>query len=207
MEQNSGFSKQEFLLDKLSELAQNVKHIKDVLTTLLLTNQIYHLHKFLPILVLWLCQRIMQAPYVLVTYTQVVELTKHDFFMLVSLTGGMCLELVPSCVRVCVYGLAICCGWAKRQGWPGSSLCTPLRPQVGWQANLMTLDGTQTLVASRMTELDSCGASERDLVLLGNSGKLDLEKDRDDGGIALEKGDDQTVGEQWSAIVQFYCLY
>ena len=59
----------------------------------------------------------------------------------------------------------------------------------------MTLDGTQTLVASRMTELDSRGASERDL-LLGDSGKLDLEKDRDDGGIALEKGDDQTVGEQ-----------
>ena len=73
----------------------------------------------------------------------------------------------------------------------------PLHPQVGWQATLMTLDGTQTLVASRMTELDSRGASERDLVLLlGNSGKLDLEKDRDDGGIALEKGDDQTVGEQ-----------
>ena len=73
---------------------------------------------------------------------------------------------------------------------------TPLRPQVGGQANLMTLDGTQTLVASRMTELDSRGPSERDLVLLVNSGKLDLEKDRDDGGIALEKGDDQTVGEQ-----------
>ena len=47
-----------------------------------------------------------------------------------------------------------------------------------------------------MTELDSRGASERDLVLLGNSGKLDLEKDRDDGGIALQKGDDQIVGEQ-----------
>ena len=62
----------------------------------------------------------------------------------------------------------------------------------------MTLDGTQTLVASRMAELGSRGASERDLVLLlWNSGKLDLEKDRDDGGIALEKGDDQTVGEQW----------
>ena len=61
----------------------------------------------------------------------------------------------------------------------------------------MTLDGTQTLVASPMTELDSCGTSERDLVLLlGNSSKLDLEKDRDDGGIALEKGGDQTVGEQ-----------
>ena len=61
----------------------------------------------------------------------------------------------------------------------------------------MTLEGNQTLVASRMTELDSRGASERYLVLLlGNSGKFDLEKDRDDGGIALEKGDDQTVGEQ-----------
>ena len=61
----------------------------------------------------------------------------------------------------------------------------------------MTLDGTQTLVVSPMTELDSRGASERDLVLLlVNSGKLDLEKDQDDGGIALEKGDDQTVGEQ-----------
>ena len=48
-----------------------------------------------------------------------------------------------------------------------------------------------------MTELDSRGASERDLVLLlGNSSKLDLEKDREDGGIPLEKGDDQTVGEQ-----------
>ena len=61
----------------------------------------------------------------------------------------------------------------------------------------MTLDGTQTLVVSPMTELDSRGASERDLVLLlVNSGKLDLEKDQDNGGIALEKGDDQTVGEQ-----------
>ena len=84
------------------------------------------------------------------------------------------------------------------QGWPGSSLRTPLYLQVGWQATLVTLDDTQTLVASRMTELDSSGTSERDLVLLhGNSDKLDLEKDRDDGGIALEKGDDQTVGEQW----------
>ena len=53
------------------------------------------------------------------------------------------------------------------------------------------------LVALRITELDSCRASERDLVLLrGNLGKLDLEKDRDDEGIALEKDGDQTVGEQ-----------
>ena len=73
----------------------------------------------------------------------------------------------------------------------------PLHPQVGWPATLMTLDGTQTLVASRITKLDSRGASERDLVLLGgNSGRLDLEKDRDDGGIALEKGGDRIVGEQ-----------
>ena len=101
-------------------------------------------------------------------------------------------------VCVCVYGLAICCWWTRHQGWPGSSLHMPLHPQVGWQATLMTLDGTQTLVASRMTELDSRGASERDLVLLlGNSGKLDLEKDRDDEGVALKKGGDQTIGEQW----------
>ena len=74
---------------------------------------------------------------------------------------------------------------------------TPLHPQVGWQATLMTLDGTQTLVASRIKELESHGASERDLVLIrGNSGRLDLEKDRDDEGIALEKDGDQTVGEQ-----------
>ena len=72
----------------------------------------------------------------------------------------------------------------------------PLHPQVGWQATLMTLDGTQTLFASRMTQLDSRGASEQDLFLLGNLGKLDLEKDRDDGGIALKKGGDQTIGKQ-----------
>ena len=61
----------------------------------------------------------------------------------------------------------------------------------------MTLDSTQTLVASWMTELDSRGTSEQDLVLLlGNLGKLDLEKDRDDGGIALKKSGDQTVGKQ-----------
>ena len=74
---------------------------------------------------------------------------------------------------------------------------TPLHPQVGWQATLMTLDGTQTLVASRMTELDSRGASERDLNLPGgNLGRLDLEKDRVDEGIALERGGGQIVGEQ-----------
>ena len=61
----------------------------------------------------------------------------------------------------------------------------------------MTLDGTQILVASQITKLDSRGVSEQDLVLLGsNSGRLDLEKDRDNGGIALEKGGDRIVGEQ-----------
>ena len=73
----------------------------------------------------------------------------------------------------------------------------PLCPPVGWQATLMTLDSTQTLVTSRMTELDSCIASERDLDLLGgNSGRLDFEKDLDDEGIALEKGGDQIVSKQ-----------
>ena len=58
----------------------------------------------------------------------------------------------------------------------------------------MTLDGTQTLIASRITKLDGRGASEGDLVLLGgNSSRLDLEKDRDDGGIALEKSGDRIV--------------
>ena len=61
----------------------------------------------------------------------------------------------------------------------------PLHPQVGWLATLMTIDGTQTLVVSRITKLDSRGDSERDLVLLGgNSGRLGLEKDQVDGGIA-----------------------
>ena len=61
----------------------------------------------------------------------------------------------------------------------------------------MTLDDAQTLVASQITKLDSRGASEQDLVLLGgNLGRLGIEKDRDDGGIALEKGGDRIVGEQ-----------
>ena len=49
---------------------------------------------------------------------------------------------------------------------------TPLHPQVDWQATIMTLDGTQTFVVSRITKLDSSGAGKRDLVLLvGNSGR------------------------------------
>ena len=48
----------------------------------------------------------------------------------------------------------------------------------------MTLDGTQTLV-SRITKLDSRGASERDLVLLGsNLDRWGLVKDQVGGGIA-----------------------
>ena len=72
-----------------------------------------------------------------------------------------------------------------------------LHPQVEWQAILMTLDGTQTLVASRITKLDSCGASERDLVLLGgNSSRWGLVQDRVCVTIAREKDGDRIVGEQ-----------
>ena len=61
----------------------------------------------------------------------------------------------------------------------------------------MTLDGTQTLFASRITKLNSHEANERDLALLGgNSGRWDLEKDQDDGGIVLEKGGDRIIGQQ-----------
>ena len=66
-----------------------------------------------------------------------------------------------------------------------SSLRTPLYPQVVWQATLVTLDGTQTLVVSRLSKPDSWKASERDLALLGdNSNRLDLVKDQDDEGSA-----------------------
>ena len=99
-------------------------------------------------------------------------------------------------VCVCVYGLTIWCYWVRRQGWPGSSLRTPLHPQVEWQATLMTLDGTQTLVVSRLSKLDSRGASEGDLVLLGsNSGRWGPVKDQVGGGIAWEKGGDWIVSE------------
>ena len=60
----------------------------------------------------------------------------------------------------------------------------PLHPQVEWQA-LMTLDGTQTLVVSRLSKPDSFKVSEGDLVLLGNnSDRWDLVKDQDDEGSA-----------------------
>ena len=45
--------------------------------------------------------------------------------------------------------------------------------------------------------MTSRGASERDVDLLGgNSGRLDLGKDRVDEGIVLEGGGGQIVGEQ-----------
>ena len=62
---------------------------------------------------------------------------------------------------------------------------TPLHPQVEWQDTLRTLDGTQTLVVSRLSKPGSCTASEEDLVLLGsNSYRWDLVKDQVGGGIA-----------------------
>ena len=62
---------------------------------------------------------------------------------------------------------------------------TPLHPQVEWQATLVTLDGTQTLVVSRLSKPDSFKASEGDLVLLGNnSDRWDLVKDQDNEGSA-----------------------
>ena len=52
---------------------------------------------------------------------------------------------------------------------------TALHPQVEWQATLRTLDGTQTLVVSRLSKPDSPRASEGDLVLLGSkSDRWDL---------------------------------
>ena len=86
---------------------------------------------------------------------------------------------------MCAYGLTICCYWVRRQGCPGSSLRTPLYPQVEWQATLVTLDGTQTLVVSQLSKPDNCKSSEGDLVLLGdNSDRWDLVKDQDDEGSA-----------------------
>ena len=61
----------------------------------------------------------------------------------------------------------------------------------------MTLDGTQTLVVSRIAKLDSRGASEQDLVLLGgNSGGWGLVQDQVGVSIAGEKDGDRIVGEQ-----------
>ena len=100
-------------------------------------------------------------------------------------------------VCVCVYGLTIWCYWVRRQGWPGSSLRTPLHPQVEWHTTLMALDGTQTLAASRITKLDSRRASERDLVLLGsNSDRWGFVQDWVGVSIAWEKDGDRIVGEQ-----------
>ena len=61
----------------------------------------------------------------------------------------------------------------------------------------MTLDGTQTLVVSRIAKLDNHGDSERDLVLLGgNSGRWGLVQDQVGVSIAGEKDGDWIVDEQ-----------
>ena len=58
---NTRFPKQEITFEKLLERAQSVKY-KNVFTTILLTNLIYHLHEFLPLQLLHLRQwMIMQA--------------------------------------------------------------------------------------------------------------------------------------------------
>ena len=84
---------------------------------------------------------------------------------------------------------------------------TPLHSLVEWQATLRTLDDTQTLVASWLLKRDIRRASDVDLVLLGgNSDKLDLVKDQVGGGIALEKGGGQILGEREERHL-FYCLF
>ena len=61
----------------------------------------------------------------------------------------------------------------------------PQHLQVEWQATLRTLDGTQTLVVSRLTKPDSRRANEGDLILLGsNSDRWNLVKDQLGGGVA-----------------------
>ena len=61
----------------------------------------------------------------------------------------------------------------------------PLHQQVEWHATLRTLDGTQTLVVSRLSKPDGRRAIEGDLVLLGsNSDRWNLVKDQVGGGIA-----------------------
>ena len=81
---------------------------------------------------------------------------------------------------------------------------TPLYLQVEWKATLVTLDDIQTLVVSRLSEPDSCKASEGDLVLLGdNSDRWDLVKDEDDEGSAKEKGNGWIVSEQLRR--HFFC--
>ena len=82
--------------------------MKDVLTTILLTNLIHHLYEFLPIHVSRLRQRIMQAPYKLVIYGNiyaVLSTYKAIVFLLkFLLTRRICLESVPlyhfaACIR------------------------------------------------------------------------------------------------------------
>ena len=70
---------------------------------------------------------------------------------------------------------------------------TPLHPQVEWKATLMILDVTQRLVVSWLTKLESHGASEGDLFLLGSdSDRWGLVKDQVGG----EKGGDRIVSGQ-----------
>ena len=82
--------------------------MKDVLTTILLTNLIHHFYEFLPIHVSRLRRRIMDAPYKLVIYGNIYAIGSTYkaivFLMKFSLTCRICLELVPSydsatCIR------------------------------------------------------------------------------------------------------------
>ena len=91
-------------------LVQNVNYMKDVLTTILLTNLIHHLYEFLPIHVSRLRQRIMEAPYKLVIYGNIYAIGSTYkaivFLMKFSLTCRICLELVPSYdSATCIRGL------------------------------------------------------------------------------------------------------
>ena len=91
-------------------LVQNVNYMKDVLTTISLTNLIHHLYEFLPIHVSRLRQRIMQAPYKLVIYGNIYAVGSTYkaivFLLKFSLTRGICLESVPSYdSAVCIRGL------------------------------------------------------------------------------------------------------
>ena len=85
----------------------------------------------------------------------------------------------------------------RRQGWPGSSLRTPLHPQVELHVTLRTLDCTQARVVLWSSKPDIHRVSEGDLVLLdGNSDRSDFVKDQVGGGIAWEKGDGRIIDEQ-----------
>ena len=91
-------------------LVQNVNYMKDVLTTIPLTNLIHHLYEFLPIHVSRLRQRIMQAPYKLVIYGNIYAVGSTYkaivFLLKFSLICRICLESVPSYdSAACIRGL------------------------------------------------------------------------------------------------------